>query len=122
QVKKDLNETIIPRIDFRDDTVEECLDFLRLRHVKLSKSGGVSMIVREHSQPPSDANDDGLEAEDALENLVNPAHATKLITHKGTNLSVAEILDIICTQANLEWHITNRGLRIQPITQSAPTK
>lgn len=112
-----LNNIIIPFVDFENTTIEEALDFLRLRFREIESDStearqGMSFVIRKPSTASgSDNDDDTLDAE--LPTI--PDWNRTPILLRGRNLTMLQILDESCRQSNLRWEITARGIIIEPI-------
>jgi len=105
-----LNTIIIPEIGLNNSTVEEAVEFLRLRSVELDPEGtGINFVVRtpkvvgESGEDLGDGGDLGA-ADDALGTGANPnAILIKQLNLKNVPLRVA--LQYICEEANLRYKV-----------------
>ena len=122
-----LRNTRIPKIDFKDSTVREAIDFL----VKKSKDldpepQGVGIPLRIPGDeadvaPPSSAPGiPGLldvskapSGENSVQKSPTGGSGSR-ITLRMKNASLEEIFDEICRQAKLQWKLTPRGISVTP--------
>jgi len=97
-VRDKLSALIIPVMDFKETTIEEAMDFLRLRAYELAPEDapvnrGVSFIIR---KPMVDSESD----------LAGNAPSEKLINLYAEDISITDALDLICEKAECRWEIT----------------
>jgi general secretion pathway protein D len=123
-----LRTIIIPRIDFEDTTVEEAIDFLRLRSVELdtteldpSKKGVNFVIRRPKATAPAAAGvaDTGIDAGAATLPLAGPdpgALRVRELRIKNVPLDVA--LKYICDQTKLRYKVDDFAVTLVPATES----
>jgi hypothetical protein len=118
-----LNRMIIPRMDIEDRTVEEVLDFIRLRVVEIDETEseptkkGVSMMIRRpkgepDSQPIDESSDDLLGGGESPD-------AKRIPELRVRNVSVAAALRYICLMADIRCEVDGR-LTISPRDPDAP--
>lgn len=118
-----LNRMIIPRMDIEDRTVEEVLDFIRLRVVEIDETEseptkkGVSMMIRRpkgepDSQPIDESSDDLLGGGESPD-------AKRIPELRVRNVSVAAALRYICLMADIRCEVDGR-LTISPRDPKAP--
>jgi len=127
-----LRNTRIPKVDFKDSTVREAIDFL----VKKSKDldpepRGVGIPLRisgdkadvAHVAPPA-AEIPGLPevsklpSDPIVPETTRGSEATPRMTFRMTNASLEEIIDEVCRRAKLNWKVSSHGLVFTP----APSK
>ena len=110
-----LDRIIIPVIDFEDTSVEEAIDFLRVRSLELDKEGdpgmrGISIIIRRGRM---DANDDGLD-DSGLD--IGGIQNAQIVRYQARNVSLLKALTQVCEQAKLNAYLTSVGIVICPET------
>ncbi len=121
-IKNKLDSIIIPLIDFEDVSVEEAIDFLRLRTIELDTSEldpnrkGIGFVIR---KPRISGGDAGLDADAAggLGAAQDPG-ALRIKELRLRNVPISEALTYICEQTKLRWKITDRALMITPATET----
>ncbi|MGB0992186.1 MAG: Amuc_1098 family type IV pilus outer membrane protein [Akkermansiaceae bacterium] len=121
-IRQKLSTIIIPSVDFDNDTVEEALDFLRLRARELDpKNEGLNIIVRggtvrDAGGGAADGDDgDDLGVDDNL-NAVNPA-TLRIKQLKLTNVPLGQVLQYICDATRLRIKLDEHSVVLQPITE-----
>lgn len=129
-IQNKLNSIIIPRIEFREATVREAIDFLKQKSRELDTKEpdpsrrGVNIVLKLDATPglpatggPSDAAGavPGLETTPAAP-AVNPADTR--ITLSLTNIPLIEALRYITNLSNLKIKIDPYAVAIVPITES----
>ncbi|MFN4983205.1 MAG: hypothetical protein ACK46A_08965 [Akkermansiaceae bacterium] len=125
-----LSRIMIPRLDFEDRTVEEALDYIRLRIVELDHTEsefprkGVSMVIR---RPKGNALEGG-EApavgelgagEDLLGGGIESADAKRIPELRVRNVSVAAALRYICLMTDIRCEV-DECLTFSPRDPKAP--
>ncbi len=115
-----LQQIVIPVVDFNNATVEEAIDFLRIRSIELDlgtldeKEKGVNFVVRKPKVV--DAADDSLDAEGGLlGDGVDPSAVTidKLYL---TNVPLQVALQYICDKAKLRYKVDEYAVTLLPLT------
>ena len=115
-----LQQIVIPVVDFSNTTVEEAIDFLRIRSIELDlgtldeKEKGVNFVVRKPKVV--DAADDSLDAEGGLlGDAVDPSAVTidKLYL---TNVPLQVALQYICDKAKLRYKVDEYAVTLLPLT------
>ncbi len=103
-VEEKLNEIVIPNVLFEDVSVEEAIEFLRLRSIECDQSGvddsqkGIGFILR---GPKVISGDDEL---DEFGDAVDPnAYSIKFLSMG--NARLIAVLDVMCSEAKLKWDI-----------------
>ena len=110
-IRNKLKSIIIPKVDFEDTTVEEAIDFMRLRARELDSDPapamkGVSMVIRE----PREVESKGT----LLEPLLEEAGARRIKALRMENVSAWELLHTIARETGLEIEITDTAIVIGP--------
>lgn len=113
-LREKLKGIIIPEITFENTSVEEALDYIRLRARELDPSDddsrkGIGFIIRKPSTV-GDADWDSLDAEAST-----PGQDFPTVTGTLKNKNLSEVLDFICTQANLRWELTEHKIMLTPL-------
>ena len=115
-----LQQIVIPVVDFSNTTVEEAIDFLRIRSIELDlgtldeKEKGVNFVVRKPKVV--DVADDSLDAEGGLlGDAVDPSAVTidKLYL---TNVPLQVALQYICDKAKLRYKVDEYAVTLLPLT------
>ncbi len=112
-IKDKLSRIRIPLVEFENTSVEEAMDYIRLRSRELDPAAeesrkGISFIIR---KPPIHSDD----ASTLDTDLDAPPHPIPTVTGRLENKSITEVLDFICEQAGCRWQITNHGILIAPL-------
>lgn len=109
-VRQRLNSIVIPVLDLKEITIEEAMDFLRLRSRELNTDSttpayGISFVIR---KPRIDGHisDLGLDA--------GASPAVQLINVYAENIRLTDALDIICEKAGCHWEIDDHHVLILP--------
>jgi general secretion pathway protein D len=125
-ITEKLRRIVIPRIDFEDTTVEEAIDFLRLRSAELDTleldptKKGVNFVIR-RSRPGATATpapDAGLDATAgaALPAPASDPGAVRELRIRNVPLAVA--LKYICDQAKLRYKVDDFAVTLVPQTET----
>lgn len=114
-----LRSIIIPRIDFEDRTVEEAIDFIRLRSSEIDPPHpdptmrGMSVVIRrpkgEFDSKPIDEN-----GEDLLGGGEERSDAKRIPELRLRNVPVTTVLRYICIMTNLKCELDEGCLVISP--------
>ncbi|MFC7336521.1 Amuc_1098 family type IV pilus outer membrane protein [Haloferula chungangensis] len=113
-----LKNIIIPIIDFEDTSVEEAIDYLRVRSIELDTwemnpdLKGINFVIRKPRA--GGAADDGLGA-DAGGGDVGTARINEL---RLRNVPLAEALNYICEATRLRWSVDDFAVTIKPATET----
>ena len=115
-----LQQIVIPIVDFNNTTVEEAIDFLRIRSIELDlgtldeKEKGVNFVVRKPKVV--DAADDSLDAEGGLlGDAVDPSAVTIDQLYL-TNVPLQVALQYICDKAKLRFKVDEYAVTLLPLT------
>jgi tetratricopeptide (TPR) repeat protein len=117
-IRNKLNSIIIPRIDFEDTTVEEAIDFLRIRAAELDtleldpSRKGISFVVR---RPRYSSNDNSHEAA-ALGGGDPGMFRIKELRLKNVPLGMA--LKYICDATKLRYKVDDYAVTLVPQTET----
>ncbi len=116
-----LRRIVIPRIDFEDTSVEEAIDFLRLRAVELDVTEldpakkGINFVIRRPRAAAAGAADAG-KAPTATDAASDPgAHRIKELRIRNVPLAVA--LKYICDQAKLRYKVDDFAVTLVPLSE-----
>lgn len=113
-----LNRIIIPRIDFEDTTVEEAIDFLRLRAAELDSTEldpskkGVGFVIR---RPRADGTNIATESSETSANLAGSLRIKELHLR---NVPLAVALKYICEQTKLRYKVDDVAVTLVPQTEA----
>lgn len=113
----------IPVIDFEDTSVEEAIDFLRLRSIELDTQEldpgkkGINFVIRKPRV--GGAGDAGLEADAAagLGAAEDPG-SLRIKELRLRNLPLAEVLKYICEQTKLRYKVDEFAVTLVPATET----
>ncbi|MFC7339508.1 hypothetical protein ACFQY0_20115 [Haloferula chungangensis] len=100
-----LKNIIIPVIDFEDTSIQEAIDFLRIRSIELDTwemnpdFKGINFVIR---QPRGDGGDFG---------------AARIKQLRLRNVPLAEALDYICESTRMRWSTDDFAVTIKPATE-----
>jgi hypothetical protein len=112
-ILKKLDEIVIPIIDFQDTSLEEAVDYLRVRSLELDREEapemrGISIIIRK-PRKQEDSND-GLAIQDA-------ARSIRIEKYRRRNITLLKVLTDICDQTQQDAYITSVGIVLCPKDQ-----
>ncbi|MGB6222558.1 Amuc_1098 family type IV pilus outer membrane protein [Haloferula sp.] len=113
-----LRNIIIPIIDFEDTSVEEAIDYLRVRSIELDTwemdpdRKGINFVIR---KPRAGGGDDGLSADGGASADVGTARINEL---RLRNVPLAEALNYICEATRLRWSVDDFAVTIKPATET----
>ena len=107
---------IIPSVNFEDTTVEDAIEYLRMRSAELDpeelapEKKGISFVIR--APVAQGIHDASVSLDDIL--AAEPGPDPIRINLRATNISAADLLVRICEEANLNCYLTSRGFRMLP--------
>jgi general secretion pathway protein D len=120
-----LRRIIIPRVDFEDTTVEEAIDFLRLRASELDTMEldparkGVNFVIRRPRTTAGGAPDVGLDAgAEGLPLATGDPGALRVRELRLRNVPLAVALKYICDQTKLRYKVDDFAVTLVPQTES----
>lgn len=124
-ITEKLKRIIIPRIDFEDTTVEEAIDFLRLRAAELDTTEldparkGVNFVIRRPRAAAAGAGDAGLPAAgaDALPLAASDPGTLRVRELRIRNVPLAVALKYICDQTKLRTKVDDFAVTLVPLTE-----
>ena len=124
-ITEKLKRIIIPRIDFEDTTVEEAIDFLRLRAAELDTTEldparkGVNFVIRRPRAAPAAGGDAGLPAggADALPLAASDPGSLRVRELRVRNVPLAVALKYICDQTKLRTKVDDFAVALVPLTE-----
>jgi general secretion pathway protein D len=127
-INEKLRRIVIPRIDFEDTTVEEAIDFLRMRSAELDTleldptRKGVNFVVRRPRSAPAAAEvapDAGLEPGlgAAIPTASDPG-SLRVRELRVRNVPLAVALKYICDQTKLRFKVDDFAVTLVPQTES----
>jgi hypothetical protein len=105
-----LEKIVIPVINFQDTSIEEAIDFLRMRSFELEagepERRGVSWIMKGRRGDAAESSAGGLEP-------VEPSQVPK-INYRAKDVGLITAVEEIARQAHLDVYLTNVGIVICP--------
>ncbi len=124
-ITEKLKRIIIPRIDFEDTTVEEAIDFLRLRAAELDTTEldparkGVNFVIRRPRATAAAAGDAGLATAgaDALPLAASDPGTLRVRELRIRNVPLAVALKYICDQTKLRTKVDDFAVTLVPLTE-----
>ena len=112
-ITEKLKQIRIPSVDFENATVQEAIDFLRVRTREFDPEGsGINFIVREAEV---EGNDDGGLGDGGLGAVSNPNEA-RIKSLKLENVPLATVLQYICEAAKLRYRVDEHAVVLLPFT------
>lgn len=127
-ITRKLQTIVIPRIDFEDTTVEEAIDFLRLRAAELDTTEldparkGVNFVIRRpRAAAAGGAADAGIPAGGVAETLPMAGSDPGTLRVKELrvrNVPLAVALKYICDQTHLRYKVDDFAVTLVPATES----
>jgi general secretion pathway protein D len=126
-ITEKLKRIIIPRIDFEDTTVEEAIDFLRLRAAELDTlelnpaNKGVNFVVRRprSAAPGADAGlDAAAGAGDALAPSGGDPSSLRIRELRVRNVPLVQALKYICDATKLRYKVDDFAVTLVPQTET----
>jgi len=118
-----LNQIILPELKLNNSTVEEAVEFLRLRSIELDNTitddsqKGINFVVRAPRTVDAageDADAGGLEAEEGFGAPADP-NATLIKKIDLKNIPIRVALDYICAAAKLRYKVDEFAVTLLPI-------
>lgn len=123
-ITQKLKTIIIPRIDFEDTTVEEAIDFLRMRSAELDQTEldparkGVNFIVRRpRPAAPAAPAPDGTPAPEGLAAPPDPS-SVRISRLSVRNVPLQVALQYICDAAKLRFKIDDFSVTLVPLNET----
>ena len=113
-----LRNIVIPVIDFEDTSVEEAIDYLRVRSIELDTleldptKKGINFVIRKPQGGA--AAEDGLDAGGGAAAAPGSARINEL---RLRNVPLAEALNYICEATRLRWSVDDFAVTIKPATE-----
>ena len=103
-----LEKIVIPVINFQDASIEEAIDFLRMRSYDCDtyepEKRGISLIINNRRSDASDGGADDLK-------LATPNQVSK-INYRAKNVGLLTAMKEIARQAHMDVYLTNVGIVI----------
>lgn len=126
-ITEKLRRIVVPRIDFEDTTVEEAIDFLRLRASELDTTEldpskkGVNFVIRRPRPGAAGAADAGTDAGaggDALPTVNSDPGSLRVRELRLRNVPLAVALKYICDQTKLRYKVDDFAVTLVPQTET----
>lgn len=125
-IQQKLNNIRIPMVNFDNTTVEEAIDYLRLRARELDTEPdesrkGINFIIRKPSVTGADVDDLGA-AEDALAADSEPAsniNSLRIDELKISDVPLGTVLQYICDKTRLRFKLDDHAVILLPLTAVA---
>lgn len=120
-----LRSIIIPRIDFEDRTVEEAIDYLRLRAVELDTKEldptkkGVNLVIRRPQNNTLGGGDAAADAAAVGDDLLGGGDlgALRIDELRLRNVPLSVALKYICEKTKLRYKVDDFAVTLVPITE-----
>lgn len=115
-----LRNIVVPVIDFEDTSVEEAIDYLRVRSIELDtfeldpEKKGINFFIRK-PQAAGGGLDDGLDAGGGGGGA--DVGTTRINELRLRNVPLAEALNYICEATRLRWSVDEFAVTIKPATE-----
>ena len=123
-INEKLKRIIIPNISFEDITVEEAVDFLRMRAAELDvletdpTRKGVNFLIRKpNNAAGGDSALDAAGEAGGLAGATSPG-ALKIKSLRLTNIPLGQALKYICEQTKLRYKVDEYAITLVPITET----
>ena len=116
-----LRNIVIPMIDFEDTSVEEAIDFLRVRSIELDtfeldpEKKGVNFFIRTPKAAGGGLGDDGLDAGGGAGG--GDLGTARIDALRLRNVPLAEALNYICEATRLRWSVDEFAVTLKPATE-----
>jgi len=125
-ITEKLRRIIIPRIDFEDTTVEEAIDFLRLRAAELDTleidpaKKGVNLVIRRPRNTSLGGGASGLDAAEGGDSLLgtNDPGALRISELRLRNVPLAVALKYIGDMTKLRYKVDDFAVTLVPQTET----
>ena len=127
-ITEKLKKIVIPRIDFEDTTVEEAIDFIRLRAAELDKAEldpdkkGINIVIRRpraNLAAPAEPAAAEPGAADALPAAVEDPGSLRVRELRVRNVPLAVALKYICDQTKLRYKVDDFAVTLVPFSESS---
>lgn len=126
-IQQKLNNIIIPLVQFDNTTLEEALDYLRLRARELDPEPdesrkGVNFIIRRPSVTAAGGGDAGADAEldpDAAAGAAANLNNLRIDELKLRNVPLGTVLQYICDKTRLRYKLDEHSVTLLPLTAVA---
>jgi len=120
-----LRNILIPSVNFEDTSVEEAIDFLRLRSAELDNQEldparkGVNFVVRRPNTAALGGGDAGLDAAGGgLPTATADPGSLRIDTLRLRNVPLAQVLKYICEKTQLRYKVDDFALTLVPLAES----
>ncbi len=119
-ITEKLKNIIIPSVDFEDTSVEEAVDFLRMRSRELDNTvidpsrKGVNFIVRGTQSVAGGVDSDLLSEDDLSSNSGDPTTA-RIPQLKLQSVPLVQVLQFICDLAKLRYRVDEYAVTLLPL-------
>ncbi len=128
-ITEKLRRIVVPRIDFEDTTVEEAIDFLRMRAAELDTTEldpakkGVNFVIRRPRPGAGGAADAGTDpaapgVEAGLPGAASDPGALRVRELRIRNVPLAVALKYICDQTKLRYKVDDFAVTLVPQTET----
>ncbi|WP_193213955.1 hypothetical protein [Luteolibacter marinus] len=122
RILEKLNSIIVPVINFEDTSVEEAIDFLRLRSIELDANSldptdkGMNFVIRKPRGGVSE--DAGLDADAGGLGAAQDPGSLRIDELNLRNVPIGEALKYICDKTKLRYKIDEYAITIVPATET----
>ncbi|MEX1049369.1 MAG: Amuc_1098 family type IV pilus outer membrane protein [Akkermansiaceae bacterium] len=123
-ITEKLRRIVIPRVDFEDTTVEEAIDFLRLRASELDtmeldpSRKGVNFVIRRPRAAGVGAPDAGFDPEPGGLQAAGDLGALRIRELRLKDVPLAVALKYICDQTKLRYKVDDFAVTLVPQTET----
>jgi general secretion pathway protein D len=125
-ITEKLRSIIIPSVNFEDTTVEEAIDFLRMRSRELDTMEldparkGLNFVIRKPRPSTAGPADAGLDAgAEGLPTAAADPSALRISELRVTNVPLGDVLKYICDQTRLRYKVDDFSVTLVPQTEEA---
>ncbi len=108
-----LDSIVIPLIDFEDTSLEEAIDYLRVRSLELDsdkpiETRGMSILIRHsHQDSPDSPSDNGISP-------IGASQFQRIPRLRAENITLTQALVQTCEAADADAHVTSIGIVVCP--------
>lgn len=114
-LQQKLNNIVIPLVDFDNTTVEEALDFLRLRAREIDPDGSINFIIRKPSLTGGSSSDEGDDSLSGAADAGADPGSLRIRELKLRDVPLGTVLQYICDATRLRYKLDEHSVILLPL-------